>query len=52
MLLRHSLGLASEAEAVESAVEAALKAGARTADLTKTDALSTTQMTDKILSHL
>jgi 3-isopropylmalate dehydrogenase len=33
MLLRHGLGLASEAAAVESAVEGALNAGLRTADL-------------------
>jgi 3-isopropylmalate dehydrogenase len=33
MLLRHGLGLASEATAVESAVERALDAGLRTVDL-------------------
>jgi 3-isopropylmalate dehydrogenase len=33
LLLRHSLGLAREADAVEAAVDAALAAGARTADL-------------------
>jgi len=33
MLLRHSLGLESEARAVEAAVEASLAAGVRTADL-------------------
>jgi 3-isopropylmalate dehydrogenase len=33
MLLRHSLGLETEAAAVESAVEAALTAGVRTADV-------------------
>src|SRR5690606_33960414 len=33
MLLRHSLGLEEEAAAVERAVDAALAAGARTADL-------------------
>lgn len=52
MLLRHSLGLSAEADAIESAVESALKAGARTADLTKTGALSTVQMTDSILTKL
>jgi len=33
MLLRHSLGLESEARAVENAVDAAVTAGARTADM-------------------
>jgi len=33
MLLRHGLGLATEAAAVESAVQRALDAGLRTADL-------------------
>ena len=33
MLLRHSLGLEAEAVAVETAVEAALTAGVRTADV-------------------
>ncbi|TAE30545.1 MAG: 3-isopropylmalate dehydrogenase [Candidatus Kapaibacterium sp.] len=50
MLLRHSLGLMSEASAIENAVQAALQAGARTADLTKENALSTKEMTEKILA--
>jgi 3-isopropylmalate dehydrogenase len=33
MLLRHSLGLADEAQAVEAAVEAALAEGYRTPDI-------------------
>ncbi|HEY3357074.1 MAG TPA: isocitrate/isopropylmalate family dehydrogenase, partial [Polyangia bacterium] len=33
LLLRHSLGLEAEAQAVEAAVDGALAAGARTADL-------------------
>jgi 3-isopropylmalate dehydrogenase len=38
MLLRHSLALAAEAEAVEAAVAAVLEGGARTADLLLPDA--------------
>jgi len=33
MLLHHSLGLEDEAQAIEAAVDAALSAGARTADI-------------------
>jgi hypothetical protein len=36
MLLRHSLGLEEEAEAVESAVAAALDDGMRTIDIART----------------
>lgn len=50
MLLRHSLCLETEAAALESAVEAAITAGARTRDLG--GALSTRQMADAILAHL
>jgi 3-isopropylmalate dehydrogenase len=55
LLLRHGLGLAAEADAVERAVEAALASGARTTDLVppgSSGALSTTQMTDTIVSAL
>jgi 3-isopropylmalate dehydrogenase len=52
MLLRHSLGLEKEALAVENAVEAALKLGVRTADLTSSNALPTVQMIDAILKQL
>jgi 3-isopropylmalate dehydrogenase len=52
MLLRHSLGLVKEAEAIEHAVEAALGEGARTADISKIDALSTSQMTHCILVQI
>lgn len=52
MLLRHSLGLNAEAEAIEQAVDATLIAGARTADLTKENALFTVQMTDAILEKI
>lgn len=50
MLLRHSLGLESEAAAIESAVDAAITAGARTRDLGGT--LTTRQMADAIISRL
>jgi len=50
MLLRHGLGLASEAAAVESGVERALDAGLRTADLGG-DA-GTAQATRAVLDHL
>jgi 3-isopropylmalate dehydrogenase len=41
MLLRHSLGLAREAELVERAVDRVITAGARTADMGTGDTLST-----------
>ncbi|MEM7154682.1 MAG: 3-isopropylmalate dehydrogenase [Myxococcota bacterium] len=50
MLLRHSLGLEAEATAVESAIDAALASGARTADIG--GSLGTDAMTDAILSGL
>ena len=50
MLLRHSLGLAAEAAAVESAVERSLATGELTGDLG--GSLSTQQMTAAILSRL
>jgi 3-isopropylmalate dehydrogenase len=50
MLLRHGLGLASEAAAVESAVERALDAGLRTPDLGGTT--GTAQATRAVLDHL
>ncbi len=51
LLLRHSLGLAREAEAVEKAVEAALNDGCRTKDIAQgsESVLSTRQMADAIL---
>jgi len=54
MLLRHSLGLEEEATAVESAISAAISAGARTADLAAKGeaAMSTSEMTDAITRHL
>ena len=52
LLLRHSLWLETEASAVERAVERALAAGARTADLGAEKPLSTTGMTEAVLSQL
>ena len=54
MLLRHSLGLGAEADAVEDAIAAAIAAGARTADIAADDdaVLSTSAMTDRILAEL
>jgi 3-isopropylmalate dehydrogenase len=54
LLLRYSLGLEKEAAAVEKAVEDALTAGARTADLISAGEkpLSTVSMTDRILEEL
>jgi 3-isopropylmalate dehydrogenase len=50
MLLRHGLGLESEATAVESAVEGALAAGLRTPDLG--GAVGTAQATKAVIAHL
>jgi len=50
MLLRHSLGLGAEADAVEGAVHRAIAEGCRTADLGGT--LSTTRMADEIIRRL
>ncbi|MDJ0905879.1 MAG: 3-isopropylmalate dehydrogenase [Woeseiaceae bacterium] len=54
LLLRHSLGLAEEADAVEAAIAAAIGAGVRTADIARDGEtpVSTTEMTDRILSAL
>jgi 3-isopropylmalate dehydrogenase len=50
MMLRHGLGLESEATAVESAVEGALEAGLRTADLG--GSASTAQATEAVLANI
>lgn len=50
MMLRHSFGLESEAAALEIAVDQAIAAGARTADIG--GKLSTRQMADEIISRL
>lgn len=54
MMLRHSLGLAKEATAIEAAVERALLAGHRTADLARgqEEVLGTLEMTDVVVSGL
>lgn len=54
MLLRHSLNLTREADVVERAVYETLNAGCRTRDIAPpgTRALSTTQMTNEILSRI
>lgn len=53
MLLRHSLGLNAEAEALETAIEAAITDGARTADIAADGAsLSTREMTDRVLQRI
>lgn len=53
MLLRLSLGLEKEADAIEQAVENVLAAGHRTADIGGgSDALDTAAMTDRVLAAL
>lgn len=53
LLLRHSLGLSAEAEALEQAVSAALEAGARTPDVAgDAPAASTRAFGDAVLSRL
>src|SRR5579863_3688009 len=54
LLLRHSLDLEAEAQALEAAVSAALEAGARTADIAAsgTRALSTREAGAAVLSRL
>lgn len=54
MMLRHSLELDEEAELIESAIQGALTAGARTADIAtdNDDVLSTAEMTAAIIKQL
>ncbi len=54
MLLRHSLQLTHEAEAVEQAVEATIDGGYRTQDIREAgkEVVGTTAMGDAVLSHL
>ena len=53
MLLRYALKLETEAAAVEKAIESALTAGLRTADLAAGGrSVSTTEMTDRIVAAL
>jgi len=53
MLLRHSLGLEKEAQALEAAVNRTISAGYRTADLAAPGApsLSTKDLLEKIIAH-
>ena len=53
MLLRHSLDLTKEADAIEAAVDQVLKDGHRTCDIASGgDAITTTQMGDAVLQVL
>jgi 3-isopropylmalate dehydrogenase len=52
MLLRHSLGLEAEAVVVEGAVDQAIAEGARTADLSASEPITTQQMGETVLHHL
>lgn len=54
MLLRYSLGLETEARAVEAAVEKALAEGARTADIAprETAYTSTSEFAQTVIHHL
>ncbi len=53
MLLRYSLGLEEEARAIEAAVESALAAGARTADIAGGGAwVSTAEFTDDVIGRI
>ncbi len=54
MLLRHSLGLEVEAQAVEAAVDRALSAGARTADLARSGGatVTTSEMGTRVCAEL
>ncbi|MCA9194533.1 MAG: 3-isopropylmalate dehydrogenase [Planctomycetales bacterium] len=54
MMLRHSVGLQQEADAVEAAVQAVLAAGHRTSDLARRGekAIGTVEMTEHVLAAL
>ncbi len=53
MMLLYSFGLSKESDAIVKAVDDVLEAGWRTADLAHTtNALTTTQMTDKIIERI
>lgn len=53
MMLRHSVALNDEAQAIEDAVDAVLKTGVRTADMAKGGpALSTSEMADRVIAEL
>ena len=52
MMLRHSLGLPEEADSIEAAVEKVLNAGHRTADLSRTNPIGTTEMASLVIAEL
>lgn len=52
MMLRYSLGLETEAAAVETAVFQTLRDGVRTADLARTNTVTTKQMTEEIVKRI
>ena len=52
MMMRHSLELEQEAKAIEGAVERAISSGARTADLTDTDPITTVEMGQAVIERL
>jgi 3-isopropylmalate dehydrogenase len=54
MMLRHSLGLAEEATAVEAALQTVISSGARTADIAAPGkkVLTTTEMTQRVIGAL
>jgi 3-isopropylmalate dehydrogenase len=53
MLLRHSLKLDKEAEAIETAVKEVLASGARTRDIARgAAAIGTVEMTDRVIAQL
>jgi 3-isopropylmalate dehydrogenase len=53
MALRHSIGLHDEADAIENAVEQALDAGLRTADISRgSDVVDTTAMGDAVVDFI
>jgi 3-isopropylmalate dehydrogenase len=54
MMLRYSLGLESEAAAIEQAVEQVLLAGGRTGDIAPREGqyVGTVEFTDRVLAHL
>ena len=51
MMMKYSLGLSEEADAIENAVKKVLDTGWRTADIGK-EYISTSEMTDRILSYI
>lgn len=52
MMLRYSLGLETEAAVVETAVFQTLRDGVRTADLARTNTVTTKQMTEEIVKRI